>query len=464
MSISLQHPLLIANDAKPITVTDLRTRKSGTDWPQFLGPSGDSKSTETGIIKNWPVEGPKVLWELAIDQGYCMPTISKGRLFLFDRVRNENRLRCLNSENAKEIWTFKYPTDFTDMLGYSGGPRCSPTIDHDRVYVVGGEGVMHCLNVTTGKVIWKVDTTKKFGVVKNFFGVGCTPIIEGDLLIMQIGGSPPGEGPDVYSVAGKVKANGTGIVAFNKRTGKVVYKITNELASYASPTLTTIKGRRWCFMLCRSGLVAFEPKTGKVDFQYPWRSTKLESVNASNPIVIDDHVLISECYGIGSSLLKVKPGGYDLIWSDKDKRTRLRSLMTHWNTPIHIDGYVYGHSGRHSRGSDLRCIELKTGKIMWTTDKIDHPPLKQPLLLTRSSLLCVDGHFICLSEHGILSLVKINPKKFELIAATVLSKPEGQELNPKLNYPCWAAPIISQGLLYVRGSKKLICMELIPKK
>lgn len=443
---------------------DLRTRTDGTDWPRFLGPTGDSKSSEKGILTKWPVEGPKKLWDIRIEEGYCMPTISRGRLFLFDRVKNENRLRVLTSEKGDQLWEYRYPTDFEDLLGYSGGPRCSPTVDGDRVYIVGGEGMLHCLTIADGKVKWKVDTDKDFGVVNNFFGVGCTPVIEGDLLIMQIGGSPPGESANLYDAGGKVKPNGSGIVAFNKHTGKVVYKITDELASYTSPVLTTINGRRWGFIFARGGLVGFEPKSGKVDFQYPFRSPKLESVNASNPVVVDDHVLISETYGLGAAVLKVKQGGFDEVWTDKDKRSSLKSLMSHWNTPIHVDGYVYAHSGRHSRGGDLRCIELKTGKVMWTVDKVMFKPLEQELLLTRSSLLHVDGHFLCLSEHGLLILMKVNPKKFEPVAVTLLSKVEGKDVSPKLQYPAWAAPILSHGLLYVRGSHQLICMELIPPK
>ncbi len=440
---------------------DLRTRTFGKDWPRFLGPTGDSKSSERGIITKWPVEGPKKIWETRITEGYCMPSISRGRLFLFDRVKDENRLRVLTSEKGDPLWEFRYKTDFVDLLRYSGGPRCSPVVDDDRVYIVGGEGILHCLDVTSGKVKWKVDTDKTFGVVNNFFGVGATPVIEGELLIMQVGGSPPGELGDVYAAGGKVKPNGTGIVAFNKHSGKVVYKVTDELASYSSPALTTINGRRWGFIFARGGLVGFKPKSGKVDFHYPFRSSKLESVNASNPVVVGDHVLISECYEHGASLLKVKQGGFDVVWTDKDKRGRLKSMMAHWNTPIHVDGYVYGHSGRNSHGGDLRCIELKTGKVMWTIDKVPFKAADTEISLTRSSLLYVVGHFLCLSERGLLVLMKVNQKKFEPIAVTVLNKIDEKGISPALRYPAWAAPILSHGLLYVRGASELICLELI---
>ncbi|MEX2215268.1 MAG: PQQ-binding-like beta-propeller repeat protein [Phycisphaeraceae bacterium] len=480
--------LLIAPALHAAEVPDLRTRKDGSDWSAFLGPTGDSKSTEKGILTKWPDEGPRILWQMKIAEGYAMPSISRGRLFLFDRTKIEapkviandrgfddvNRLRCLKSETGDELWSFTYPTDFEDLLGYSGGPRCCPVIDDDRVYILGAEGVLHCLDVVKGAVKWKLDTVKEFGVVKNFFGVGATPVIEGDLLITQVGGSPPNQGRDVYDAGGKIEPNGTGIVALNKHTGKVEYKITRELASYATPTLATIGDRRWCFTLCRGGLVAFEPKTGKVDFQLPWRSGMLNSVNASSPVVVDDHVLISECYEIGGALLKLKPGaesGHEIVWSDKDKRDRLRSMKAHWNTPIHIDGYLYGCSGRNEPDSDLRCVELKTGKVMWTTMSVpyrvpDSKPDAQPLnlRLARTSLLYADGHFIAMSEWGIIVLLKVDPEKFDPVAVTLLQKENFEEPEPLLKDPCWAAPILSHGMLYLRGRHELVCLELIPKK
>src|SRR5262249_61562604 len=155
-----------------------------------------------------------------------------------------------------------------------------------------------------------------------------------------VGGSRKGPRPADLRDA---KGNGTGIVAFDKRTGKESYRISDELASYSSPVLTTIDGRRWCFYFARGGLVGFEPKSGKVDFQFPWRSKDHDSVNASNPVVVADNVLLTECYGPGAALLKVKPGTCEAIWTDKDKDDRRdKSLRCHWNTPIHVDGYVYG--------------------------------------------------------------------------------------------------------------------------
>jgi outer membrane protein assembly factor BamB len=431
-------------------------RQTGSDWPCFLGPTGDSKSSERGILTKWPDTGPPLVWQLPLGTGYGMPTIKSGRLFQFDRAGAKARLRALESRTGKPLWTFEYDSDFEDLYGYDNGPRCSPLVDDDRVYLFGAEGLLHCLRASDGKLIWKVDTAADFGVIQNFFGVGSSPVVEGDLLIVQVGGSPPESKSVPIGRLDQVEGNGSGIVAFDKLTGKVRYKITNELASYASPTLATIDGRRWCFVFARGGLVGFEPASGKVDFQFPWRASILESVNASNPVVVGNQVFISETYGPGSALLRVKPGEAEVVWSDL-KRRRDKAMQTHWNTPVHHEGYLYASSGRHTENAELRSIELATGRVAWS----------QPDL-TRCSLLFVDGHFVCLGEDGTLRLLRANPNKYDLVAEVVLAErtaganPFGFRPTRLLKYPAWAAPILSHGLLYARGADRLVCMELIP--
>lgn len=423
---------------------DLGTRKQGIDWPDFLGPNRDNRSPEQGILTKWPDAGPRVVWQRDLAEGYAAPVVSRGRLFQFDQHDGTARLVALESETGRELWKFEYPSAFRDLLGYDNGPRSCPVVDADRVYIFGAEGMLHCLKAETGDVLWKLDTAKEFGVVQNFFGAGSAPLVEGDLLICQIGGSPP-DSPETYS--GLVQGNGSGVVAFDKRTGKLKYKFSDELASYSSLVCRTIAGRRWCFAFARGGLIGFEPASGKQDFHYPWRSRSLESVNASNPVIVDDHVLISECYSIGASLLKVKPGGYEVVWKDGQKRHQ--ALATHWNTPVFHEGYVYASSGRHTSDAELKCVEFKTGKVAWSVPN-----------LTRASLLFVDGHFVCLGEDGVLRLFKANHEKYEEVAVTELLVDD----KPLLAYPAWAAPVLSHGLLYVRGKDKLVCLELIAEK
>jgi outer membrane protein assembly factor BamB len=444
--------------AEPAAAQPKIARRAGSDWPVFLGPTGDSKSSETGLKTPWSAAGPPLVWQAEIAGGYAAPAISAGRLFLFDRESDHNRLRALESETGRPLWEFTYPTEYRDLYGYDGGPRCAPVVDGDRVYLFGPEGMLHCLDVAAGRLLWKVDTAEQFGVVQNFFGVGSTPVVERDLLIVQVGGSPPESRRAPPGQLDQVVGAGSGIVAFDKLTGKVKYQITDQLASYASPVLATIQGRRWCFMFARGGLVGFEPASGKIDFQFPWRAPILESVNASNPVVVCDLVFISETYGPGSALLKVRPGGYDVVWSDAKQR-REKAMQTHWNTPIHHQGYLYGSSGRHEGNAELRCIELATGKILWS-----EPGLR------RASLLEVDGHFVCLSEDGMLRLIKINPEKYELVSTAILADAApaagtlGLGARRLLKQPAWAAPVLSHGLLYVRGRDRLVCVELIPAK
>jgi len=434
---------------------DLRTRTSGSDWPCFLGPTGDSVSTEKGILSPWPEAGPRIVWHRQLGEGYGMPTISRGRLFVFDRAGNRARLHCWKSETGEPLWTFEYPSEYRDLYNYSGGPRCSPVVDGDRVYVYGAEGMLHCVRAEDGKLIWKIDTLADFHVLQNFFGVGSTPVVEGDLLIAQVGGSPKdGIARSIYQ---HPKGDGSGVVAFDKYTGEVRYRVTDELASYAGPVLATLGERRWCFVFARGGLSGFDPATGKVDFHYPWRARDLESVNASNPVVVGKRVFISETYGPGSALLDVKPGACKEVWTDAEKGIREKSMQCHWNTPIHVDGYLYGCSGRHLANAELRCIELATGKVMWRKRG-----------LTRTSLLLVDKHFICLGEDGILRLLKVNPEKYEEVSSVELKEPGANgkpdpQGEPLLKEPCWAAPILSHGLLYVRGADRLACLELIPQ-
>lgn len=428
---------------KPVAVAG----DPGSDWPSFLGPLGTGVSSETGLLTPWPKDGPRVVWHVSTGVGYGAPAISRGRLFLFDATDGKARLRCLKSTTGEPLWKFEYPSAYEDYFGYDNGPRCSPVVDGDRVYIYGAEGMLHCLRVEDGKEVWKVDTVKKFGVMQNFFGVGAAPIIDGDLLIVQVGGSPPGSAEVAFA---DLKPNGTAVVAFDKLTGEVKYKTGNDLASYAVPVLAKVGDRRLCFVFARGGLLALDPATGKVDFHFPWRARVLESVNASNPVVVGDKVFLTECYGPGGVLLEVKPGGCTVVWSDADKG-RNKSLRCHWNTPIHHDGYLYGSSGRHTNEGQLRCVEFATGKVMWSQGGLD-----------RSSLLMADGHFICLSESGELLLLKVNPDKYEEVSRAEVRDPkDGKAL---LEYPCWAAPVLSYGLLYVRGKGRLVCLEAIPRK
>lgn len=194
----------------------------------------------------------------------------------------------------------------------------------------------------------------------------------------------------------------------------------------------------------------------------------MESVNASTPVIVDNQVFISETYGLGSALLSIEGNQPKVMWDDS-RKGREKSMKCHWNTPIYIDGYLYGCSGRNEPDSDMRCIDWKTGKVQWV----------EPTRI-RNSLLYIDGHFISLAEDGVLQLIKVNPEKLEVIstieelrdhAASGTSDAAGPKPtdSPRLasrlllRAPCWSAPIVSHGLLYLRGNDRLVCLEVIPE-
>lgn len=417
---------------------DLGTRRDGVDWPGFLGPRHDGTSPEKGLIVTWPAAGPRIVWQRPLGEGYAAPVVLKGRLFHVDRFGDQVRLSCVNSETGDELWRFEYATSYRDGYGAGGGPRCCPVADGDRVYVFDPAGILSCVSARDGKLLWKKDTSKDFGVVPNFFGVGSTPIVEGDLLIAMIGGSPPGS-PDIAT--GETRGNGSGIVAFDKRTGDVKWRLSDELASYSSPLVATVNGRRRGFAYTRDGLLGFDPAAGKVDFHHPWRARSITTVNIANPVVAGDLVAVSEAYNVGTSVVRLKPGGVEVVWEDGRKRDR--ALNAYWNTPIHVGGYLYGSNGMGS-DADLRCVDLADGKVMWSA-----PELKQ------CSLTYVDGHFVALGEDGTLRLVRVDPKKCDVVATAAIKG---------IDAPARAAPVLSHGLLYVRGSSTLVCLEVIASK
>jgi outer membrane protein assembly factor BamB len=397
------------------------------DWPSFLGPNRDGKSAETGPLA-WP---PAKLWERELGDSFGGASVAKGRLYHFDRFGDAVRLTCLDAATGAERWRFEAPTAYVDGYGDNHGPRCCPVVDGDRVYAYGADGLLFCVSVE-GKLLWKRDTAKDFGVLPNFFGVGSTPLVEGDLLLVHVGGSPPGS-PGVETGA---TPNGSALVALDKVTGELRWKCGDDLAAYGSPVVATVGGRRRAFVHARNGLLGFDLKGG-VDFHHPWRAKSLQSVNACTPVVLGDLVFVSESYSVGACVLRVKEKDVELVWSDGRKRDRAFSAW--WNTPVEVDGLLYGTSGQGGE-TDLRCVELATGKVRWSEGG-----------LGPTSLTYVDGHFVALSDDGTLRLLKANPERYE----------ERGKAATGLKAPARAAPTIARGLLYVRGKDKLQAYRLV---
>ncbi|MEM8993714.1 MAG: PQQ-binding-like beta-propeller repeat protein, partial [Acidobacteriota bacterium] len=428
------------------------------NWPGFLGPRADGTSAEK-ILLDWGADGPDVLWFKGVGEGYSAPSVVDGVVYVFDRVKDEARLYALDADDGDLRWMTAYPSTYEDLYRYSGGPRAVPVVDDGRVFAFGVDGRLRAHGTGDGAVLWDVDTAARFGVVQNFFGAGSTPVVEGDLLITMVGGSPA-DSPSISS--GKVRGNGSGIVAFDKRTGDVRYRLSDELASYATVRIAAVGERRQAFAFTRGGLLAFEPATGAQDFFFPWRAKKLESVNAATPVVVGDRVFITEAYGPGGALLQVGEAageaGYRVIW--KDPR-RGKALESHWATPIYRDGTLYASSGQSTGAAQLRAVDFATGKVAWSEPG-----------LGRSTLLAAGDHLVILTEHGRLLLIEANPKRFVKLAdvdygarasnrdADAKTGAGAPATTPTLRYPVWNAPVLSDGRLFLRGKDQVLVLDV----
>ena len=417
------------------------------DWPGFLGAQRDGKSLETGIQKNWRDGQLDVLWSIKLGEGYGIGSAAGERFFQLDRVGVETRLRCLAASTGRSIWEYRYTAEYEDLYGYDAGPRASPLIDEERVYIYGVAGQLHCLDIDSGKRLWSVDLNREFQVIQNFFGVGSSPLVSGNSLLVMVGGSPPESQKVAPGRLDQVVPNDSLVVVLDKRTGKLQRKLGADLASYSSIQMARIHGRDIAVVWGRSKLMGFEPTTGDVLFEFPFRARSLESVNAATPTIDGNRIFVSECYGLGSLLIELdKEFNPKVVWTDRGRRDR--SLETHWNTPVLNDGFLYASSGRHTQGSELRCVELATGSVKWSIGGFG-----------RASMTYVDGHLVVLDEMGQLLLIKASPERFERVTSW---EPAPNEGIARLRYPCWAAPVISDGRLFIRTKDRLVCFKLIP--
>jgi outer membrane protein assembly factor BamB len=445
--------------AEPAPAADLSTRE-GEDWGTFLGPSGTGLSSLAGIASPWEASGPRVVWQASIGEGYCAPAVAGGRAFLFDRVANRLRLRAVEAETGRPLWEAGREVVYTDSFGYDGGPRAQPVVAGHRVLTFGPDGRLECRAIIDGSLLWEVDTSATYHVVQNFFGVGTAPLVVGPLrvgaeertlVVVQVGGSREGANPAAPERLDLVKGLDSGLVAFDIGSGAEVWRATNQLASYSVPVLATIGGRPLILAWMRDELVAVEPATGKLIDSFRWRSDELFSVVAASPVVSGDQVLLSECYGPGSVLLALENDSFREVRRDKPGARPRQALKTHWNTPVLRDGYAYGSSGRNAGDAQLVCVNWNTGVVGWSEGG-----------LGRSSVTLVDDHLLILGEYGDLVLARATPEKYEEVSRVrPLDAASGREL---LAPPCWAAPVIARGLVFVRGTGRVVCLDLKPTR
>lgn len=421
------------------------------DWPAFLGPAGNMVSEETALLAEFPRDGLRPVWEMRKGEGYAAPAVAGGRLILFHRVGENEVVDCLHALDGRRYWRFGYASAYRDRYGFNSGPRASPVIADGRVFVLGAEGRLHCLDLATGQVLWQRDLLAEFGLRQNFFGVGASPLVEGDRLIVNVGA-----------------AGGPCVAAFDLRTGRMLWGAGDRWGpSYASPVAATVQGRRRVFVFAggeskppTGGLLCLDPENGTVEYSFPWRGSRYESVNAASPVVLGERVFIAECYGAGGALVERGPEGLGrAVWTNP-------TFGMHFMSAIPRGGYLYGVHGHGPQDAELVCVEASTGREVWREQPIweervetKNGPRTLKVGTFRSSLLQVEGRTLCLGEYGHLLWLDLSPEGYRETARTWLFAAT----------ETWTPPVLSHGLLYVcqntKGSfrdepMRLLCYDL----
>jgi outer membrane protein assembly factor BamB len=396
---------------------------SNSEWPQWRGPFRDGRALASPIRTDWDKRPPTPLWSAQCGGGFSSLAAVNGKIYAQDRQGSNERVFCLNAADGKQIWAHSYPTDSAGKdPKYASGPRASPTIEGNFVYSVGGAGKFICLETTaasaTPSLRWEHDLLAEFEAKMPQWGVACSPLIEGDLAIVQPGGR-----------------NGS-VVAFDKATGEVRWKAGNNPSGYSSPMAATIGGQRTIFALTGNALLVIG-LDGKVNDSFSW-ATQFDG-NVATPLIVSDYIFISAAYGQGCALVRAKrtDDGVKLV---QVYARHLKGMKNHHGTSIYKDRFVYGFDGESA--ARLKCFEFDTGneKEGWDGSGVG-----------KGSIILADNNLIIQTERGELCLVEATPVEFRLLAKVP------KVLNGNNN---WSTPALVDGKLYLRDDEKIVCYEV----
>jgi len=379
----------------------------GADWPQYRGPNRDGKSSETELVRSWGAEGPREVWRIPIGAGFSGISVVGDRLYTMDSDEETEYALCLDAATGKTLWRVPVGPLFKD--GNGDGPRAAPTVEGDRVYVLGSRGHLAALKRDSGEVVWKLEYAEAFGSELPIWAFTSAPLIEGELLIMETGGS--GE---------------QAVAALDKHSGEVRWTAQGATIAYSSPIALDLGGRRQLVFLLKEKLVALD-RDGKELWSFPWAPDG--GIKPALPVFLPpDRILVGASYDIGAALVKVDASG-----SSAEEAWSSRFMRTHINTAVALGDHIYGFDT-----GTLRCLDADTGERGWAKRG-----------LGKGSLIYADGMFIVLSERGKLVLAEATPERYrELAAHQVL---EGR---------CWTAPSLADGRLYLRNHTELVCVDL----
>jgi outer membrane protein assembly factor BamB len=409
-----------------VTVLTAGSWAIAADWPQYRGPKHDGSTAETDIAARWPKGEPKVLWKKPMGNAFGSFAVAGDKAYLFMERDGKEVTVALNPDTGDELWAT--PIDKTIFEKQGGnGPRTTPTIDGERVYVFGTYFKLSCLNAADGKVVWQKNLAAEHTAqtidnrtIKSW-GNAMSPLIVGELVIVSGGGA------------------GQTFLAFNKSDGKLAWKTGDEKVTHATPTLAKLHGEEQVIFFVQSGLVSLRPADGKElwRFAHPFKTA-----TASSPIVggkAGDVVYCSAGYGVGAAACRVSRDGDRFtatpLWADGE-------YMNHWTTPVHAGGYLYGIFGHNQRGTaPLKCVDIETGKETWSKDGFG----------SGGGTILVDGHVLVQGDKGELTLVEAKPDAYKQVGRF-------QVLGGK----CWTMAIYVNGRIYARSDKEGACIQLDP--
>ncbi len=389
------------------------------EWPQYRGPNGDG-STDDQILTTWPAEGPKVNWKLPMGEGFGAVAVVGNRAYVMAERNKDEACVAIDVTTGKELWATALGKTIFEGAG-GNGPRSTPTIVGDHVYVLGTYLRLSCLSAADGKVVWSHDIQAENSGQNETKGIkqwgnSMSPVVEGDVVMVAGGG------------------NGQTFLFFDRKTGKVMGKHGDEKITHASPTPTEIGGQRQVVFFTQQGLTSLDAKAGAVLWHadFPFSTS-----TAASPVIEGDVAYCSAGYGVGAGAFQITRQGKSWkateLWRMKDK------LPNHWSTPVVYQGHLYGLFGfKQFKTEPLKCVELKTGKELWSQDGFG-----------QGGTILVGSNVLTQGDQGQLVLTKATPEKYtELARAQVLSG------------KCWTAPSVANGLVFCRSTKEIVCLDL----
>jgi outer membrane protein assembly factor BamB len=381
------------------------------DWPQWRGPNRDGIAQGKGLLTRWPAGGPRQLWKTPGGPGHSSLAVVGGRVYTMVQDGADEVVVCLNSADGAVNWRQRYPAMFHET--YAGtGPHATPTVADGAVYTVGATGMFHCLDAQTGDVRWHHDLPQEFQTPNQEYGTSFSPLVQGDLVFAIPGGSAGGS-----------------IAAFDRHTGRLVWKGLDDRGGYSSPVAATIAGKRQIVFLTGESVMGVAPESGKVYWRYPW--TTHAFCNIATPIVVGSYVFVSSGYGKGCVLLEISSDeAGELKPLPVYEHNRMRN---HFSTCVLHRDHLYGFDDAF-----LVCMELRSGKVRWKQRGFQ-----------KGSVLVAGEYLLVLGENGRLALAEPSPEAFREKAACTISESR-----------CWALPVLVQGRLYVRDQENIRCLDL----